>query len=203
MYSSLFEVSQWCKAVDLLGKRRKITLISCFGEISGSRGHGMSHFLVKISAIFLLIALVSYTGSESYVFMDELAEAVSQFLPVPGEGLLGHPGSPTPPPGNSGVEFLPGSLPQNVETGHQERRSLLTLLKKHLQRYCADQKVAQKFPDLQFQEIDIFAERLAIEELEINGKPVVEVAELTRYLKPFQRSKSFFNSFFNRFFDQS
>nr|YP_010937911.1 ATP synthase F1 subunit 8 [Reynoutria japonica]AXS77387.1 Atp8 [Fallopia multiflora]WKY31438.1 ATP synthase F1 subunit 8 [Reynoutria japonica] len=38
MYSSLFEVSQWCKAVDLLGKRKKITLISCFGEISGSRG---------------------------------------------------------------------------------------------------------------------------------------------------------------------
>jgi len=38
MYASLFEVSQWCKAVDLLGKRRKITLISCFGEISGSRG---------------------------------------------------------------------------------------------------------------------------------------------------------------------
>ncbi|KAB5511262.1 hypothetical protein DKX38_030057 (mitochondrion) [Salix brachista] len=36
MYSSLFEVSQWCKAVDFLGK--KITLISCFGEISGSRG---------------------------------------------------------------------------------------------------------------------------------------------------------------------
>ena len=38
MYSSLFEVSQWCKAVDLFGKRKKITLISCFGEISGSRG---------------------------------------------------------------------------------------------------------------------------------------------------------------------
>nr|AUD38806.1 ATPase subunit 8 [Boholia sp. Bicknell 1561A] len=37
MYSSLFEVSQWCKAVDLLGKRRKITLISSFGEISASR----------------------------------------------------------------------------------------------------------------------------------------------------------------------
>ena len=28
MYSSLFEVSQWCNAVDLLGKRRKSTLIS-------------------------------------------------------------------------------------------------------------------------------------------------------------------------------
>nr|KJB09777.1 hypothetical protein B456_001G164500 [Gossypium raimondii] len=38
MDSTLFEVSQWCKAVDLLGKKRKITLISCFGEISGSRG---------------------------------------------------------------------------------------------------------------------------------------------------------------------
>nr|ANY30683.1 ATPase subunit 8 [Scheuchzeria sp. AC-2016] len=38
MSSTLFEVSQWCQAVDLLGKRRKITLISSFGEISGSRG---------------------------------------------------------------------------------------------------------------------------------------------------------------------
>nr|YP_009704768.1 ATPase subunit 8 [Haematoxylum brasiletto]QEX95971.1 ATPase subunit 8 [Haematoxylum brasiletto] len=37
MYSSLFEVSQWCNAFDLLGKRRKITWISCFGEISGLR----------------------------------------------------------------------------------------------------------------------------------------------------------------------
>nr|AKZ24632.1 ATPase subunit 8 [Silene antirrhina] len=38
MYSSLLEVSQWCKAVDLFGKRKKITLISCFGEIIGSGG---------------------------------------------------------------------------------------------------------------------------------------------------------------------
>ncbi|KAG5581109.1 hypothetical protein H5410_051736 [Solanum commersonii] len=38
MYSSLFEVSQWCNVVDFLGKKRKMTLISCFGEISGSRG---------------------------------------------------------------------------------------------------------------------------------------------------------------------
>nr|YP_009940636.1 ATPase subunit 8 [Passiflora edulis]QNZ92477.1 ATPase subunit 8 [Passiflora edulis] len=35
MYSILFEVSQWCQSVDFFGK--KITLISCFGEISGSR----------------------------------------------------------------------------------------------------------------------------------------------------------------------
>lgn len=37
MYSSLLEVSQWCKAVDLLGKRMKITFLSSFGEISVSR----------------------------------------------------------------------------------------------------------------------------------------------------------------------
>lgn len=48
MYSSLFEVSQWCNAVDLLGKRRKITLISCFGEISGLRGME-KHILYLIS----------------------------------------------------------------------------------------------------------------------------------------------------------
>nr|AMC32771.1 ATPase subunit 8 [Polygala alba] len=40
MYSSLFEVSQWCKAVDSFGKNRKMILISCFGEISGSREMG-------------------------------------------------------------------------------------------------------------------------------------------------------------------
>lgn len=50
MYSSLFEVSQWCN-VDLLGKRRKITLISCFGEISGSRGmeRNIFYFISKSS----------------------------------------------------------------------------------------------------------------------------------------------------------
>nr|YP_009167270.1 ATPase subunit 8 [Ginkgo biloba]AJP33456.1 ATPase subunit 8 [Ginkgo biloba]QXE43963.1 ATP synthase subunit 8 [Ginkgo biloba] len=37
MYSSLFKVSQWCNAVDLLGKNKKITYISRSGEISGSR----------------------------------------------------------------------------------------------------------------------------------------------------------------------
>nr|YP_010838109.1 ATP synthase F0 subunit 8 [Apostasia shenzhenica]WGF19844.1 ATP synthase F0 subunit 8 [Apostasia shenzhenica] len=39
MYSSLFEVSQWCQLLyssDLLGKRSQF--LSSFGEISGSRG---------------------------------------------------------------------------------------------------------------------------------------------------------------------
>jgi len=57
MYSSLFEVSQWCKAVDLLGKRRKITLISCFGEISVSRGMERN--------IFYLISKSSYSTSSN------------------------------------------------------------------------------------------------------------------------------------------
>nr|YP_009382024.1 Atp8 [Utricularia reniformis]ART31786.1 Atp8 [Utricularia reniformis] len=47
MYSSLFEVSQWCNAVDLLGKRKKITFLSCFGELSGSRGMEI-HFFYSI-----------------------------------------------------------------------------------------------------------------------------------------------------------
>ncbi|NP_064090.2 ATPase subunit 8 (mitochondrion) [Beta vulgaris subsp. vulgaris] len=57
MYSSLFEVSQWCKAVDLFGKRKKITLISCFGEISGSRGMERN--------IFYLISKSSYSTSSN------------------------------------------------------------------------------------------------------------------------------------------
>nr|AKZ24631.1 ATPase subunit 8 [Comandra umbellata]UPI49055.1 ATPase subunit 8 [Comandra umbellata] len=57
MYSSLFEVSQWCN--DLLGKRRQsaAALISCFGEISGSRGMERN--------IFYLISKSSYSSTSS------------------------------------------------------------------------------------------------------------------------------------------
>nr|YP_009430435.1 ATPase subunit 8 [Platycodon grandiflorus]ARR27567.1 ATPase subunit 8 [Platycodon grandiflorus]AWN57592.1 ATPase subunit 8 [Platycodon grandiflorus] len=55
MYSTLFSVSEWSKAVDLLGKRKKITLISTFGELSGSGG------VEKI--IFYLISKSSYSTS--------------------------------------------------------------------------------------------------------------------------------------------
>ncbi|XP_042514149.1 cytochrome c oxidase subunit 3 [Macadamia integrifolia] len=57
MYSSLFEVSQWCNAVDLLEKRSQITLISCFGEISGSRGMERN--------ILYLISKSSYSTSSN------------------------------------------------------------------------------------------------------------------------------------------
>lgn len=50
MYSCLFEVSQWCNAVDLLGKRSLggNTLISCFGEITGSRGMDRNIFYIYL-----------------------------------------------------------------------------------------------------------------------------------------------------------
>jgi len=59
MYSSLFEVSQWCKTVDYLGKRRKITLISGFGEISGLGGMERK--------IVYLISKSSYNTSSSRI----------------------------------------------------------------------------------------------------------------------------------------
>nr|ULQ68974.1 ATPase subunit 8 [Anarthria humilis] len=59
MYSSLFEVSQWCKTVDYLGKWRQISLISSFGEISGSRGIE--------SKILYLISKFSYNTFSSRI----------------------------------------------------------------------------------------------------------------------------------------
>uniref|UniRef100_I1R596 H(+)-transporting two-sector ATPase n=1 Tax=Oryza glaberrima TaxID=4538 RepID=I1R596_ORYGL len=59
IYSSLSEVSQWCKTVDYLGKRRKISLISDFGEISGSRGMERQ--------ILYLILKSSYNTSSSQI----------------------------------------------------------------------------------------------------------------------------------------
>ncbi|KAI9385258.1 hypothetical protein POPTR_011G045912v4 [Populus trichocarpa] len=55
MYSSLFEVSQWCKAVDFLGK--KITLISCFGEISGS-----DHFDRQLKLAYVETSYDTHSG---------------------------------------------------------------------------------------------------------------------------------------------
>nr|ULQ69094.1 ATP synthase subunit 8 [Cyperus difformis] len=59
MYSILFEVSQWCKTIDYLGKSMKLTLISCFGEISGLRGIDKN--------ILYLISKSSYNTSSSRI----------------------------------------------------------------------------------------------------------------------------------------
>ena len=53
MYSSLFEVSQWCNAVDLLEKKRKMTWISCFGEISAARGMEKNIFYLISKSIHI------------------------------------------------------------------------------------------------------------------------------------------------------
>lgn len=59
MYSILFEVSQWCKTIDYLGKSMKLTLISCFGEINGLRGIDKN--------ILYLISKSSYNTSSSRI----------------------------------------------------------------------------------------------------------------------------------------
>lgn len=55
MYSSLIEVSQWCN-VDLLGRSKKTYGISCFGEITGSRGMERNIFYF-LSKSFSLVAI--------------------------------------------------------------------------------------------------------------------------------------------------
>jgi hypothetical protein len=59
MYSILFEVSQWCQTIDYFGKSLQFTLISCFGEISGSRGIDKN--------ILYLIDQSSYNTSSSRI----------------------------------------------------------------------------------------------------------------------------------------
>nr|YP_010554925.1 ATPase subunit 8 [Rhynchospora tenuis]UYP50857.1 ATPase subunit 8 [Rhynchospora tenuis] len=59
MYSILFEVSQWCKTIDYLGKSLKFTLISFFGVIMG---------LFKIDTKILpLLSNFSYNMSSSRI----------------------------------------------------------------------------------------------------------------------------------------
>nr|QKE23456.1 ATPase subunit 8 [Clerodendrum yunnanense] len=83
MYSSLFEVSQWCNAVDLLGKRKKITLISCFGELSGSRGMERNIFYFHLHFFFFQIFLGTnriYSFFSSLPFVKSMPRHVQIFL---------------------------------------------------------------------------------------------------------------------------
>nr|BCT42877.1 ATPase subunit 8 [Musa laterita]BCT42916.1 ATPase subunit 8 [Musa siamensis] len=62
MYSSFFEVSQWCaiqNSFDSFGKRRIITFMESLGEISGSRG--------MERRIIYLISKSSYNTSSSRI----------------------------------------------------------------------------------------------------------------------------------------
>ncbi|KAG6585954.1 putative ATP synthase protein YMF19, partial [Cucurbita argyrosperma subsp. sororia] len=66
MYSSLFEVSQWCnEAVDLLGKRgqQKTTFLSCFGEISLSRDPSPWPISGSLGALATTVGGVMYMHS--------------------------------------------------------------------------------------------------------------------------------------------
>lgn len=62
LYSSLFEVSQWCN-VDCFGKRNR-AFIYCFGEISGLRGMERN--------IFCLISNSYSTSSKGKTFRNDI-----------------------------------------------------------------------------------------------------------------------------------
>nr|UML39695.1 ATP synthase protein 8 [Genlisea tuberosa] len=81
MYSTLFEVSQWCNSVDLLGKRKKITLISCFGELSGSRGMERN--------IFLTISKSSYSTSSNPGWGITCRNEIMLMHVIHGQGSIG------------------------------------------------------------------------------------------------------------------
>jgi hypothetical protein len=80
MYSSLFEVSKWCKAENLFGKRKKISLIPCFGEISGSRGMERN--------IFYLISKSSYSTSSNPGWVITCKNAIMLIHVLHGQGSL-------------------------------------------------------------------------------------------------------------------
>lgn len=178
--------------------KEKKGYVSDLARQSTLRGHGMSHFLIAFA--FASGLVLSIAVDTEYVLINDLTRAVMQFYPpLSGEGFV----PPlTPPPGNSGFELLPAAAPLQEPEAQQAQNQLVSLLEKQLRRYCADQKVAQKFPALQYQEMNTFAKHLALEELEIEGKPATEVAGLTTYLKKFRIVKSFFHDFFNAFFEE-
>nr|ADG85368.1 ATPase subunit 8 [Silene noctiflora] len=67
MYSSLFEVSQWCQAVDFFGKKKKITLIASFGEIlaSGRIEGNIFYLILESSYSTAFWEFLSKTGAGS------------------------------------------------------------------------------------------------------------------------------------------
>lgn len=80
MYSSLFEVSQWSKSVDFMGKGKKMTLISCFGEINGSRGMERN--------LFYLISKSEYSTSSNPEWSITCRNDIIQIHLLHGQGGL-------------------------------------------------------------------------------------------------------------------
>nr|UIR99387.1 ATP synthase F1 subunit alpha [Bidens alba var. radiata] len=164
----------------------------------GARLTEVPKFFFQLEVVYIVVVVSVLVVGAGYLYMDELARAVTQFYPA--GGGWGNLGGPTPPP-DSGVEFLPAAtLPQGDPEG-EPVKNLRTLLKKHLQRYSGDEKVMRKFPALKNLEMEACATHLATNELEVEGKPAEEVAELSRYLKSYRHVKSFLNSFFTLLFD--
>ncbi|XP_022975233.1 uncharacterized protein LOC111474342 [Cucurbita maxima] len=109
MYSSLFEVSQWCNAVDLLGKRSQITFLSCFGEISGSRGLERN--------IFYLISKSSYSTSSNPGWGIACRNDIMLIHVLHGQGSI-----PQPERSTCAFHFRPPAA-QNALIRDQQRHS--------------------------------------------------------------------------------
>jgi hypothetical protein len=71
MYSSLFEVSQWCKAVDLFGLGKRIYL-SCFGEIIGSGGIEGNIFYLILESSYSSNSNPGITGKNDITLIHAL-----------------------------------------------------------------------------------------------------------------------------------
>lgn len=161
-----------------------------------------------LSAVVQLLFLFLLSRSV-LLFMDELGQAVAPFYPTSG-GINGGFNPPPPAPENPSIvatasheaEGQPGSshLAPYQDQGGVGKKKLFTVLNRHLSKYCASPAVTQRFPYLKEEDCDYFAKHIAISELDIEGKPDIEIADLSNYIKDFNRVKTLFDFFFESYY---
>jgi hypothetical protein len=161
----------------------------------------MSHFLVKLLAIFLLLAgLVlssCHTGTGNYVFMDELSRAVQQFYPGSGSGVFSNP---TPPPGNSGVELVPITQQEGERPEMTPKRKLFAVVDRQLREYRKNPVVVQEFPWLIYKDHKSMVQHFISNNLEIEMLPDAEVVKLADHFDRKDRSGPAFKAYLDDLF---
>ena len=207
MYSSLSEVSQWCKTVDYFGKRRKITLISHLGEISGSRG------MERQILYFLYLRIVLWQGFLflcglllSIFFCIESAAAAtgdivmahpptsSSFSESPGE-LDALMDTTTAPSGEPSVnQPTPNPVEQEAQQAlFQVRDEILNLYRQYILRYSPWMKKDITFlfgDDIQLQ-VESIVTHLELESL--------STEELNEFLQDIRGNPNQLHSFFKEY----
>lgn len=120
------------------------------------------------------------------------------------------PNSPEPPaPLNPEVaqphpnsNHYPSGSSQEAHQGGVGKRKLFAVLHKHLRKYCASPDVARKFPYLKEEDLEYFTQHIAISELDIEGKPDIEIAALAHYIQNYKRVKTLYDLFFEAYFKE-